>query len=307
MTHIPVLLDQVLIAMKAHEGGRFLDCTFGGGGHTRAILEANPSNQVVALDRDARAVERAKDLKANFAERFSIYKMRFGQINNEKNRELISGKFKAVLADFGMSTFQINEQRGFSFKDDQALDMRMDADEDRQNAQDIINNSSEKELLEIFWKGGVAKDAKAFCRAIIKARPVTSAKQLARIIDELVPVHKRQGAHPATVVFQALRIAVNQEFEEIEALIKIAPGLVEVGGRLALISFHSLEDKIVAQRMRKWEQPESMPANWPGINQRAKSLGRMLSKKAIRPSEAEIESNPASRSALLRVFEFSVI
>ena len=297
--HVAVMCAEVLEFLRAREGGTFLDCTFGGAGHTSAILAANSANRVVALDRDERAISRGRELAAQFGERLRLVKSDFATFC----LGLAGEKFNGVLADLGLSSDQLAERRGFSFDDDAQLDMRMD-EAQHSTAESLVNSLSERDLRRIFKQGGAEQEANAAARVIVNNRPIKSAKQLA----ELLAANLRAKAaikktNPATVVFQALRIAVNEELQQLQTLLDCAPTLVEHGGRLIVISFHSLEDKIVTRKMRAWASP-SFSAMWPG-SQSSKSLGRMLTKRALSAGASELELNNRARSARLRCFEFN--
>lgn len=297
--HVSVLLQESVEQLRAGQGGMFLDCTFGGGGHTRAILDANPDAWVVALDRDQRALERGARWASAYGERLELVHAPFANV-----LDAVSFRgFDGVLADLGMSTDQLREGRGFSFSDEGALDMRMDESAGI-SAQDFLNTASERELFVAFAKGGVGVTAKPLARLLVAKRPFSSARELADVI-KLSQLGKRSESrvHPATVVFQALRMWVNQEEEQIERFLDAIPHLVKPDGRLAVITFHSIEDKLVAKRMRAWESAGSYPASWRGPREERK-IGRVWPKKPIVPSDEEVERNPASRSARLRVFEF---
>lgn len=308
--HISVLLEEVVSYLRAEQGGQFLDCTFGGGGHTRALLAAHPSNRVVACDRDAAALQRgaqqfAKEsrlilYKSAFADFYSCFDQISPVLGGPLEREAC--RFDGVVADLGLSTDQLKGGRGFSFEDSACLDMRMDREAPR-SAYEVVNESEPRELTVILKRGGVGEDARRIVQAIVAARPVESARDLASIVERAVPRRKKSGAHPATVVFQALRIEVNQEIQQIEKLLAAVPKMIKPGGRLAVIAFHSLEDKLVAGQMRRWADPDTTPARWRSADA-PKGLGKLLTKKALTPSAAEISRNPSSRSALLRVFEF---
>lgn len=298
--HIPVLLSEVLIALRAAEGGNFLDCTLGGAGHTEAILNANPKNRVTAADRDVRALGRARERLKEFGERVSLNHLRFSELADA----LAGQRFDGMLADLGISTDQLFEGRGFSFKDEALLDMRMDETQDF-SAYHLVNEISERELYVILRQGGVGPEAKQISHAIARARPIERTSELAQVIaDALKGRHREKHVHPATVTFQALRMKVNEEREQIDSLLAAAPKLVSAGGRFAVITFHSIEDKVVTQQMRAWQQGEAFSALMPG-GSRATKLGRMVEKKAVLPDAAELERNPSARSARLRVFEFA--
>ena len=300
--HVPVLLREVLDYLGQENYSDYLDCTLGGGGHSEAILGQRESIKVTALDRDSDAIERTRERLSTFKEKVNILNLPFSKVGEEFEEN----SFDAVLADLGMSTDQLYSGRGFSFQDEEALDMRMDSSEEL-TASEIVNNWDESQITRALSKGGVGNTAKRFAKAIVKSRPIESSKQLASVISQATPAKlaATKSSHPATVVFQALRIAVNNELAEIEALLDALPKVVRPGGRAAIICFHSLEDKFVAKRMRSWEG-EKGPANWPGASERP-GIGKLLTRKAVTPSESEVAANPASRSALLRVFEFSNI
>jgi 16S rRNA (cytosine1402-N4)-methyltransferase len=293
--HKSVLLEETLELLKAKDGGMFLDCTLGGGGHTAAILAANSANKVIAIDRDPRARARAEErFRSDLGTRLTVIPGRFGEA-----AALVSGeRFDGILADLGMSTDQLLGGTGFSFKDKGELDMRMNPEEGI-TAQDILNTASDQELREIFYKGGLDRWARKLAKEIIAARPIATAKDFAGIVD----IHGGKDAR--AVAFQALRIAVNREFDEIEGLLQAAPKLAKNGTRLAVITFHSLEDQLVTGQFRKWAGSEAAPA-WFGKEESAR-LGKLLTRKPVTPSDSEVAGNPASRSARLRVFEFSGI
>lgn len=285
--------------LKASQGGLFLDCTFGGGGHTKAILEASAESKVVALDQDIRAIERAEILKEKFQERLSLHHTQFSDFDKFIDQQIL---FDGIIADLGTSSDQLAEGRGFSFSDQESLDMRMN-EQAEITANFLVNTLSEKELFTLLKKGGVGKEARPASRAIVQNRPFDNASQLAEVIKRAVERYEGgKKRNPATLVFQAIRIAVNQEFDEIDELLKKVPKHVKPGARLVVISFHSLEDRLVARAMRKW-QGESAPALWGGM-QEVKTLGKLLTSKAVKPGEEEIDKNRRSRSAMLRAFEF---
>lgn len=307
--HVPVLVREVLEGLGVERGGSFLDCTLGGGGHSSAILGAHPNASIVAVDRDLRAVVRAR---ARFQEedRIAIHHGRFGDVGQIVG---VSGdgefglatdaqlRFDGVLADLGMSTDQLVEGRGFSFRDAGSLDMRMDEGEGV-TAASIINSSSIGELIRILRIGGVGREVSRISHEIVRARPIQSGQILADLVARVVP-RTPGGSHPATVVFQALRIAVNREWEEIELLLRVVPRMMKPGGRLAIICFHSLEDQRVTRRLRQWAAGDTAPASRADMR-KERPIGRLLTKSAIEPRPEEVEANPASRSARLRVFEF---
>lgn len=298
--HIPVMFDQVLAFLRASEGGRFLDCTLGGAGHTEGILKAHPQNRVVAADRDMRAIERATQRLAPFGDRVELKHLSF----EELAAGLAGERFTGMLADLGISTDQLFEQRGFSFKDETPLDMRMD-EAQPVTARELVNELSERDLYVLLREGGVGPEAKQVAQAIVRARPIEKTRELSEVVvATLRGQYRDKQVHPATVVFQALRMRVNRERPQIEALLKSAPTLVQSGGRFVVITFHSIEDKLVTQQMRAWQQGGEFSALMPG-SRPARALGRMVERKAVLPDEAEIGVNPSARSARLRIFEFA--
>lgn len=296
--HFPVMCNEVVKALKAHEGGIFIDCTLGGAGHTEALLLANTDNHVVALDRDNRALERAGKKLSRFGERVELHWSLFSGISNVAKTRVFDG----MLVDLGISTDQLKENRGFSFKDSINLDMRMDESQEF-SAHDVVNSYSEREILKVLKKGGVGKEAFSVAKGITFARPIMTTEELSAVINKAsAGLSAKKSINPSTVVFQAIRIEVNKEFEEIEKLLDAAPAIVRTGGRLAIITFHSLEDKLVTRRMREWQQGDTAPASWRGF--RKPSKGRLINQKPILPTDEEVNNNPPSRSARLRVFEF---
>ena len=301
--HISVLKREVVELLEAARGGDYLDCTLGGAGHALAILDASSATTVCAVDRDARAIARAKAGLVDFGGRFQVEHGAFSEVGT-----LFAGRtFDGILADLGLSTDQLKEGRGFAFSEEAPLDMRMN-EGDALTAHELVNSSSEHELFVILRQGGVGPEAKAIARAIVKARPVETTKALADLVVRTVPSNRSRAgdkrSHPATVTFQALRIAVNDEFGEIERLLAAIPTLMKSGGRTAIITFHSLEDKIVTETMRRWEGGGEFSAQWPGAF-RQEIFGRLVTRKPVVPSAEEVARNPSSRSARLRVFRFN--
>ena len=301
--HVSVMPAEVISNLQSATGGAFLDCTFGGGGHSRQILDQNPENSVFAIDRDLDALARAETWSSKYSGRLVITHCSF------KGLALLTDgkKFNGVLADLGTSVDQLESDRGFSFRRPAALDMRMDQTQEL-TAEKIVNEYSEHEIYVLLRKGGVGNEARLIARAIVKNRPIRDTAQLAELIaGSIKHTQKEQGKnrHPATLAFQALRIAVNDELSEIEALLDLIPNIVKSKARAVIISFHSLEDKLVAGRMRSWENTDSTPALWAGPVKSKGSLGKLLTRKAATPGTTELESNPKSRSARMRVFEFN--
>jgi 16S rRNA (cytosine1402-N4)-methyltransferase len=297
--HISVLRDEVIGMLRAEQGGTFLDCTLGGGGHTAAILAASEDANVFALDRDQAALDRSSWISERYQGKFTAKHGSFSAASSFYQEK----KFDGILADLGLSTDQLHEERGFSFNDHSALDMRMDCSQGESVAE-LLERVSAQELYVILRQGGVGPEARSVAAALLRNKPFKSTRELAALLQELPALRaKKKKTHPATVVFQALRIAVNREIEEIETFMHQVPQMIKPGGRLAVITFHSLEDRLVTHQMRAWENQGSAPAGYRGAAREPK-LGRVLTRKPITPNEKEIERNPASRSAQLRVFEF---
>jgi len=286
--HKPVLIDEVLETLNIKDGGLYLDVTFGGGGHTRTLLESNPKIKIIGLDWDLNAIEQGEKLREEFPERLQLIWGSFAHLYRILKKHKV-GPFDGILADFGTSQFQIHERDGFSVYNETALDMRMSASHYKITAEDIINDATEKELCEIFWDFGEERHARPIVRRIIEERKrkrIKTTKQLADIIEKLIG--KGGKIHPATRVFQALRIFVNKELENIDAFLPIALGALKPGGRLACISFHSLEDRKVKHFFKE---------------EKEKGTGVIVTKKAVSASDEERGQNPSSRSAKLRTIE----
>lgn len=288
--HQPVLLAEALEQLAIRPGGLYVDVTFGAGGHTRAILEAEPTCRVIALDWDRDALqEHAVPLQQQFGDRFIPIWSSFTHVALQlKKRKL--GPIDGLLADFGTSRTQL--KGALSFASDAPLDMRMSPAHYEVTAAQIVAEASEKELATIFWEYGEERYAREVARAIVaarKKRPIRTLEELAQLVQTVVSVDRRgrgKPIHPATRVFQALRIVVNHEIENIESLLRQATELLKSGGRLVCISFHSLEDRVVKHFFRERSE-----------------LFRVLTKKAVIAGNAELERNRSARSAKLRAVE----
>ncbi len=286
--HVPVLLEEATDLLLGSGGTLYVDCTLGLGGHAKRILEKNPKAFVVGIDRDEEAIEIAKESLKGFEGRFSIYKANFAYLDLVLKEEGID-RVDGFLFDLGVSMLQLQSERGFSFQIDAPLDMRMDKDQSL-TAYRVVNEYPERELARIIREYGEEKLSKKIARAIVEARkkkPIETTRELAELIASLYPPRLRHGRiHPATRTFQAIRIEVNRELENLKVALEKTPPLLNPGGRLVVISFHSLEDRIVKNFFK---------------NHREEFI--ILTKKPITPSEEEIKRNPASRSAKLRAGE----
>ena len=279
-SHSPVLSQEVITGLNIQPGGNYLDLTVGGGGHSRLILETAEDVKVTCVDQDEDALKAAKENLAEFGDRVKFIHSNFA------NYQFIENSYDGILADLGVSSYHLDHpERGFSFRNTANLDMRMNQQQSL-TAGDIINEWDEKELADIFFKYGEERLSRRIARRIIEKRPFDTTTELANAIAYSVPPKYRHGRiHPATRVFQALRIAVNDELKVLETLIEKAPNALIPGGRIAIISFHSLEDRPVKHGLRNSD-----------------SL-RVLTKKPIIATEEEIKQNPRSRSAKLRIAE----
>lgn len=283
--HVSVMPTQAMSYLGIKPHGLYVDCTFGGGGHTRAILQAEPTASVIAFDVDPDALEHNREvLDRDFPGRVRFIWANFVTLRLALKKIGVS-EVDGVLADFGTSTYQIHHKAGFSFARDTKLDMRMSAAHGMVTAADIVNTASEHELATIFWRYGEERFGRQIARAIVQARSrekITTTAHLADIVQKAIP-GKRSHVHPATRVFQALRIVVNHELEYIEGLLKQVPVVLKPGGRIVCISFHSLEDRLVKQAFKEQQ-----------------GVLEILTPRVVVPTAAEIAQNPSSRSAKLR-------
>ena len=290
--HVPVLLQEALHYLDARRGSTVVDCTLGLAGHSAEIARRlGPQGRLIAFDRDPQAMELAKaKLDGVLAELGAMAPQveLLGEAFSSTPLHITPGTVDALLADFGVSSLQLDEAtRGFSFMADGPLDMRMDT-RSGPTAEQVVNEASERELADLIYEYGEERRSRRIARAIVRGRPVTTTGQLARIVAAAAPAMKQDRIHPATRTFQGIRIYVNRELEEIKALMEAAPKLLKPSGRLAVISFHSLEDRIVKDSLREGAQ---------------KGIWEILTKKPVTASDEEIERNPRARSAKLRAAE----
>ena len=283
--HYPVLLSESLEYLAIRPDGLYLDLTAGLGGHTKAIAERLDSGLVIACDRDAESLELARKATAGVASRVRFFHGSFSEIPKVLE-QFGAGDVDGVLADLGVSRFQLNTaERGFSLMEDGPLDMRMDRRGDV-TAADLVNEMGEKPLADLIYQFGEERRSRRISRAIVRARPIRTTGRLARVVEEVVP---RTGRiHPATQTFMALRLAVNRELEELEALLRLAPEHLRQGGRFVVLTFMSLEDRIVKGAFQSLARAGS---------------ARILTKHVVKPAREEVLKNPASRSAKLRALE----
>ncbi|MRI83083.1 MAG: 16S rRNA (cytosine(1402)-N(4))-methyltransferase [Nitratiruptor sp.] len=296
--HIPVLQEPIVEAFRDSEG-YIVDATLGFGGHSQALLEANPKIKIIGIDRDREAIAFAKERLAPFQGRVEILR---GTFATQLPKLLETYPIAGVLADIGVSSLQLDKrERGFSFESD-LLDMRMDQ-EAPLSAYEVVNHYDLARLQEVLRRYGEVRGAERIARAIIAHRPIASAKELANLIARLLP--KKGKIHPATTIFQAIRIEVNRELEELEGLLKALEEHRPPGAKVAIITFHSLEDRIVKETFRRWARncicpPETFRCQC----QKNHALGTIITKRPIVASSSEVAHNPRSRSAKLRLFQF---
>ncbi len=302
--HITVLLHEAVDSLVTKPAGFYVDGTFGRGGHSALVLERlSKEGHLLAIDKDVSAIQVAKERFADDA-RFTIRQGSFAELADLMEIREMIGKVDGVLLDLGVSSPQLDDaERGFSFQHDGPLDMRMDQT-CGQSAADWVNSASEEEIARVLKEFGEERFAKRMARAIVLERqrvPFTRTKQLADVIKEANPAWEK-GKHPATRAFQAIRIQVNNELADLEQVLEQALKVLAIGGRLVVISFHSLEDRVVKRFIRRQEQGDPVPMGLPirdaQLNKRMRSCG-----KAIKASDGEVGLNVRSRSAIMRVAE----
>jgi 16S rRNA (cytosine1402-N4)-methyltransferase len=299
--HVPVLLGETLgqLAPKADE--IFVDATLGLGGHTEAILESCATVRVIGIDQDAAAVDAASARLSRFGERVRTVHANFSAI-----KRVVGQPVDGILADLGVSSLQFDSpDRGFSFRFDAPLDMRMDPGSGDETAAELLARLSETEIADLIYRLGEERHSRRIARRIVWKREigeaVTTTRELAETVEKAIGARSRDKIHPATRTFQALRIAVNGEIEILDGFIADAIGLLKTGGRLAVITFHSLEDRVVKQAFLRFSGRCSCPPRLPECACGATKAVELLTRKPIVPGHAEIARNPRARSAKLRV------
>jgi len=300
--HVPVLLDEVIAGLQPQRGGYFVDCTVGLGGHAAAILEKiSPSGRLLGIDADPEAIKLSQDKLSDYGEAVTLVN------DNFVNLEAICKRYHfhpvdGILFDLGVSSLQLDTaERGFSFHLDAPLNMRFDPGQGL-TASDIVNSFSEQELAKLIEKYGEERHSRRIARYIVQNRPIATTVELARLVEQALG-GKRAKIHPATRTFMALRIAVNSELQNLELALKQTINLLHPGGRLTVISYHSLEDRIVKQFMRYAASGCLCPPGTVVCRCGHMPTLKLISRKVIKPTSLEIESNPRSRSAKLRIAE----
>ena len=306
--HVPVLLREALEYLAIRPEGTYVDCTVGAGGHSAEIARRLTTGRLLALDRDPQALELARQRLAEFGDA-ELGNTELGNTELRNKVKLVQAHFEdlvettrqqgaapadGLLADLGLSRMQLDDpRRGFSFATEGPLDMRMDPAQPR-TAAEVVNRTGERELADLIYKFGEERRSRKIAKAIVRARPLRSTKQLAEIVQAVSGPSRRRGLHPATRTFQALRIFVNNELGELEAMLASLPssGTLRPGARIVVISFHSLEDRIVKQSYRQWQ---------------AEGFARILTRHVVVPSPSEVQANPRARSAKLRAAEIAAV
>jgi 16S rRNA (cytosine1402-N4)-methyltransferase len=301
--HLPVLLSEAIAGLAPLPNTNCIDGTLGGGGHAAALLTAiAPDGRLLGLDADPEALLRAKVRLARFGERAVSVQANFRDIAAVATLHGFT-RVRTVLLDLGISWYQVaRAERGFSFQASGPLDMRMDP-RSSLTADEIVNRWTIDELANVLYRYGEEPHSRRVAKAIAAARPIGTTVELAAVVSRAMPRRGHQRVHPATRVFQALRIAVNDELGTLEAVLPQLPGLLEPGGRFAVITFHSLEDRIVKQFIQREARDCICPPDFPVCRCEHKASLRAITGRPVSPSEAEISANPRSRSAKLRIAE----
>jgi 16S rRNA (cytosine1402-N4)-methyltransferase len=305
--HQPVMVDEAVTYLITAPDGIYVDGTAGTGGHSLEICKRIArEGRLICLDVDRASLRLAEEQLASFGDSIRIVKGSYVDLDRVLQQAGI-GKVHGILLDLGLSSYQLEHSgRGFSFLKDEPLDMRMDQDHGI-SAGELINTISMERLQGLLWQYAEERWAKRIARAIIEERqkgPVATSRQLARIVETTIPLkHRPRKIHPATKTFQALRIAVNGELQNLADFLSKAPALLRIGGRLVVISYHSLEDRLVKQAFRAQKDVSRHPRKLPGVPGAEPSLIKALTKKGLRPTQAEVTANPRSRSAIMRVAE----
>lgn len=300
--HLSVLYHEIILALRPHSTGKYVDATIGAGGHSWGILEASaPSGILLGMDLDPQALDLAHKRLTIYNNRLTLVQASFTSIREQTNRlgwESVQG----ILVDLGVSSMQLDDpERGFSFSSVGPLDMRFNP-EQKIKAADLVNHLPEAELADLLWRFGEEKHSRRIARSICNQRPIENTRELAALISHTVR-GQRKRIHPATRAFQALRIAVNQELASLEDMLPEAVAVLAPGGRLAIISFHSLEDRLVKHYFRRESRDCICPPEQPVCTCQHHATILEVTRRPITPGEAEIQTNPRARSARLRIAE----
>ena len=302
--HRPVLLEETMKFLSPERGGLFVDCTVGLGGHSEAILRSSQEARVVGMDLDAAALEFARQRLVQYAERFRATQSDFREIKDVLNKANEHDP-KGILADLGVSSLQFDSpNRGFSFRFDAPLDMRMDPTGGRETAADLLFRLPETEIARIIFEFGEERRSRRIARRIVErreqGRPIKTTRELAELVQQSVGGRKSNQIHPATRTFQALRIAVNHELEDLAEFVAAAIDLLQPDGRFVVISFHSLEDRIIKRELQRLSGRCQCPPRLPVCSCGARKVVEILTRRPVTPGAGELDENPRARSAKLR-------
>src|SRR5258705_1683245 len=302
--HRPVLLEETMKFLSAERGGLFVDCTVGVGGHSEAILRSSQNARVLGMDLDAAALEYAKQRLVQYAERFRATQSDFREIKDVL-RKANEHDPKGILADLGVSSLQFDSpNRGFSFRFDAPLDMRMDPTGGRETAADLLFRLPETEIARIIFEFGEERRSRRIARRIVErreqGRPIKTTRELTELVQQRVGGRKWNQTHPATRTFQALRIAVNHELEDLAEVVSAAIDLLQPDGRFVVISFHSLEDRIIKRELQRLSGRCQCPPRLPVCSCGARKVIEILTRRPVTPGSGELDENPRARSAKLR-------
>ena len=304
MLHKSVLLSESISNLNIKNGGVYVDATLGFGGHSSEILKKNKKGRLICFDQDNEAINYSREYLSKFGNNFTIIKSNFVNMKSELNKLGIT-KVDGILFDLGVSSVQLDEaERGFSFHKDAKLDMRMNQDQDL-SAYEVVNTYSFKDLVRILTKYGEEKYASSIARNIIKYREkknIETTMELSEIVNSSVPMKVRREKNPSRKTFQAIRIEVNNELEVLSSALEQAIDLLDINGRICVITFHSLEDRIVKQTFKKYSEVDKMFKDLPEIPEEYKPILKLIG-KSITPGNNELEENNRSRSSRLRVAE----
>ncbi len=305
--HVPVLYQEIMLYLQPRPGGKYIDGTVGAGGHSAGLLELSaPDGRLLGLDRDMEAIEFSRRQLAGAGNRATLLQASYTEMFRLASQYGFTA-VDGILLDLGLSSRQLSAaNRGFSFRQDGPLDMRFDTTQGV-TAADLLNTMDESALAEVFWRYGELRQSRRVARAVVEARPISTTSQLVVIASQTGDRRRNRNSarrtHPATRIFQALRIAVNEELAALESVLPMIVDLLRPGGRLAIISFHSLEDRMVKQFIRERSRECVCPPGLPICTCETQPTLRPVKRKVIKPSDEEIAKNPRSRSARLRIAE----
>ena len=301
--HIPVMMNEAIEALNLKSGMVVIDATLGGGGYARKIYqEIMPGGKLIVFDRDEEAIERFKNNYSEIAENIICVHSNYADVRKVLKENSIDS-VDAIVADLGLSSDQLEDSsRGFAFQKEGPLDMRMDLEE-RHSAMDVVNKADDESLADIIYSYGDERHSRKIAKAIIENRPIESTAQLAEIVKKVLPSNWKSRIHPATKTFQAIRIFVNKEFEHLRIFLTEGIDLLSKGGKIAVVSFHSGEDRIVKNSFRANARGCVCPEDIPVCRCDHEASVKIITKKPLKSSDEEIKNNPRSRSACLRVAE----